>query len=93
MELDDTLLALTHNGTIRINVPTGNSPTELAFDGAHIWVTNYEDGTVSGYAAASGALLATFPTGKGPQGVLFDGSAIWIANSNNATVTKIRVNH
>ena len=40
-------------------VGVGDDPTGVAFDGTHIWVTNYNDDTVSKIVAATGAVAAT----------------------------------
>jgi hypothetical protein len=37
----------TATGNILLTVAGGNSPNFVAFDGANIWVTNYQGSTVS----------------------------------------------
>src|SRR5579864_3510288 len=51
----------------------GSNPTGIAFDGAHIWVTNFGDNTVSEMQANDGTLLGTFSVGTNPYGLAFDG--------------------
>ena len=56
----------------------GTQPNGLAFDGAHIWVTNFGDGTVTKLLAADGTNFGTFTVGTHPQKVAFDGAYIWV---------------
>src|SRR6202167_3797130 len=53
----------------------GNEPNGVAFDGANIWVANFNDGTVSKLQANDGTVVGTFTIGAGvePFGVTFDG--------------------
>ncbi|MBT5850514.1 MAG: hypothetical protein HOH36_08780, partial [Acidimicrobiaceae bacterium] len=67
----------------------GNDPVGVAFDGTHIWVTNFNGGTVSKIVAATGVVAATIGVGDGPVGVAFDGTHIWTANYIDDTVSKI----
>ena len=52
----------------------------MAFDGAHIWVANFGDTSVTKLRASDGAFLGIFAVGGGPYGVAFDGTHIWVAN-------------
>ena len=70
-------------------ITLGNGPYGVAFDGTHIWVANYGDGTVSKIDAASGVVAATITVGNSPSGVAFDGTHIWVANYADDTVSKI----
>jgi len=63
----------------------------MAFDGANIWVSNNQSGTMTQLRARDGATLGTFGVGILPNGIAFDGVNIWVANSGNNTVTKLRV--
>ncbi|MEO8435804.1 MAG: hypothetical protein ABI596_12970 [Pyrinomonadaceae bacterium] len=47
-------------------VPSANG---IAFDGAHIWVTDSGSDTVIKLRASDGVVLATFTVGNFPQGV------------------------
>jgi len=60
------------------------------FDGAHIWVTNYGDGSVTKLRASDGATLGTFPVGYDfPTGIAFDGANIWVTNEYGVCVSKL----
>ena len=72
-------------------VTVGDGPRGVAFDGTHIWVTNYNDDTVSKIVAATGAVADTIGVGDGPIGVAFDGTHIWTANNWDDTLSKIPV--
>jgi uncharacterized protein (TIGR03437 family) len=61
----------------------------LVFDGANIWVTNYQNRSVTKLLASSGAVVGTYPVGVYPDGIAFDGANIWVANQNDGTVTKL----
>jgi YVTN family beta-propeller protein len=72
-----------------ISFPVGNNPNALAFDGAHVWVTNRTDNSVSKVRTFDGTLVATYPAGSQPIGIAFDGAHVWVANTSD-TVTKLR---
>jgi DNA-binding beta-propeller fold protein YncE len=61
----------------------------VAFDGAHIWVTNFGSANVTELSASSGATLGTYAVGTHPNGIAFDGSHIWLTNSGSANVSKL----
>ncbi len=68
----------------------GNFPAGVAFDGANIWVTNWEDGSVTKLLASTGAVVGTYSVGANPVGVAFDGANIWVANYNGKSLTKLQ---
>jgi len=72
-------------------IPVGNYPYEVAFDGAHIWVTNYNENSVSKIDIVTNEVVATVPVGTNPRGAAFDGAHIWVANSGDNSVSKIDV--
>lgn len=76
----------TETGTFAV----GDAPVGVAFDGAHIWVANNSDNTVTKLRASDGAEVGTFPVGFGPTGVVFDGAHIWVTNFGANTVTRLR---
>ena len=54
-------------------------PTGLAFDGAHIWVANYNGNSVTELNASDGSKVGTFKAGgdiNGPFALSFDGAHI-----------------
>jgi DNA-binding beta-propeller fold protein YncE len=67
----------------------------IAFDGAHIWVANYWDGTVTELNASDGSLVRAIPGSSwcpladseycdntNPTALAFDGAHIWVANAS-----------
>ncbi len=61
-------------------VRVGAQPTGVAFDGAHLWVSNNSSNTVTKVQPKNGTVLGTFSTGSYPVGITFDGANIWVAN-------------
>jgi DNA-binding beta-propeller fold protein YncE len=76
-------------GEIELTVEVGHNPIDLAFDGPHVWVTNWGSANAVKLRRATGTVQKVYPTENNPAGVLFDGTSIWIANSDSDTVTKI----
>jgi DNA-binding beta-propeller fold protein YncE len=70
-------------------IVVGTSPTEIAFDGANIWVVNSGTNNVTKLRSSDGALLGAFIAGTAPVGIAFDGVNMWVSNNN--TVTKMPV--
>jgi DNA-binding beta-propeller fold protein YncE len=69
----------------------GLGPIGIAFDGANVWVTNRDGGTVSKLRASDGKTLGTFSVVGSPYGVAFDGSYVWVAGSRGSS--KMRVSN
>ena len=70
------------------------SPTDMAFDGSHLWVTDVMHQTVVKLSVADGTTLGTFPMpSMNPHGngLACDGLAIWVGNSIANTVTRLRL--
>ena len=67
----------------------GATPTAICFDGASIWVANYNSNNVTKLNASTGAVQGTFAVGTQPYGICFDGASIWVANAGSANVTKL----
>lgn len=69
-----------------------NLPDGIAFDGTHMWVTNYLTSTVTEFNAADGKWIQTLRGGSygfdRPIGIAFDGSHLWVANSSGDSVTE-----
>lgn len=55
------------DGSMEGTFPVGQLPLYLAFDGAAIWVSNYNDNTVTKLQSSDGALLGTFPSARRPE--------------------------
>jgi len=78
----------------------GLYPYGVAFDGANVWVTNFDsntvtklqasDGTCNGVANPPGSDVAacSFAVGSFPIGVAFDGANVWVTNAGSGTVAK-----
>ncbi len=72
------------------NFAVGTAPVGVAFDGANIWVANFNSNNVTKLRASDGANLGNFAVGTNPIGIAFDGANIWVANVNSSNVTKLR---
>lgn len=63
-----------------LEIPVGGGASQIAFDGANIWVSRGIVGSISKFRANDGALLGNFNvTGGEALGVAFDGLNIWVA--------------
>ena len=79
-----TLLKLSAAGAILQTVTVGAGPGYPVFDGANIWVPNFEGTSVSVVRASSGAVLATL-TGNGMgnnHSAAFDGQRILVTGES-----------
>ncbi len=70
-------------------VALGTEPYAVAFDGVHVWVTNYNDNTVSEIDPSTATVINNFSVGKNPSAVAFDGMHVWVTNYNDNTVSEI----
>ena len=61
-------------------IPVGNGARGVSSDGAHVWVANWDDGTVSEIDASSGTVVNTIPVGSDPFGVSSDGTHVWVTH-------------
>jgi outer membrane protein assembly factor BamB len=75
-----------------VKFAVGNGPRRVAFDGTHIWVTNFSANSVSKLRASDGFVVANYPAGSGPVSIAFDGAFIWVGNPGigNGIVTRLR---
>lgn len=76
--------------TTAISLTVGSFPDQLAFDGAHIWVTNWGAGTVTKIRASDGAIIGAYAAGSHPNPIAFDGYHIWVGREDAPLVTKIQ---
>ncbi len=62
-------------------ITVGNTPHSLVYDGAHIWVSNYTDNTLTRIDPETNATttIDVSSLGTGPRHLDFDGANIWIA--------------
>jgi YVTN family beta-propeller protein len=72
-------------------ISAGAGPVGVAFDGAHIWVSNYADNSIKKINTTTDNVVASVSMGEGarPRGIAFDGAHIWVANSGNNRISKI----
>lgn len=75
---------------ITTQIPVGNGPYGIAYDGSDMWVVSQTDNSVTKLRASDGANLGTFPVGHAPISVAFDGANVWVTNRNDNNVTKLR---
>ena len=67
----------------------GTGPQGIAFDGAHMWVTNGLSDIVTELGPA-GNVLGTLPVGHSPVGIAADHAThMWVANSGSNNVTEL----
>ena len=64
-------------------------PYGISADGAHVWVTNPVEKTVSEMDPSTDLIEATIDVGVDPYAVSSDGSNVWVTNSGSDTVTEI----
>ena len=60
-----------------------------AYDGVHVWVTDFSAGKLL-KLDANGAILQTVTVGSGPQVPVFDGANIWVPNDFSGSVSVVR---
>lgn len=72
------------------NFTTGNNPTEIAFDGSDVWISNSGSGSVTKLKGSDGSLIGTYAVGNSPWDVAFDGANVWVVNTGSDSVTKLK---
>jgi YVTN family beta-propeller protein len=93
------LLTQTVNNGGRANVPVGAQPHGVAFDGSHIWVSNYNDtaaNSLSKIDPLTNTVVATTSLpglANNADGMAFDGKYLWVGaeDGSDAYVHKINV--
>ena len=76
---------------VATNITTGfNGPGDILFDGANLWVTDFNDNKLK-KLDATGNVIQNAPVGNNPQLPVFDGSNIWVPNAGDNSVTVVRV--
>ena len=72
-------------GEIILQFPSpGSSPSDLAWDGTHLWVADDGTDTVYKLDPSDGSVLSFFASpGAQPRGMVWDGTHLW--HSDNAT--------
>ena len=69
----------------------GQGPTEMAFDGGHIYVANSGSNSVSMINIGADTVSATIPVGDTPMGIAvnLNGTRVYVANQGSNTVSVI----
>ena len=80
--------------TIRLqrDITVGNAPSAIAVSADSLWVTNFEDDTVTRIvitAPGQTPTLTTIPVGDGPIDVAFGEGGVWVVSSLDRAVTRI----
>jgi virginiamycin B lyase len=73
----------------RVRVAVGAGPKDVIYALGSLWVTNFNDGTVSRVDPVAARVVATIPVGQGPITALEAGNAIWVANYLGGSVSRI----
>jgi DNA-binding beta-propeller fold protein YncE len=86
------LFKLSAAGAILQTVAVGANAQFAGFDGANIWVPNFDDNSITVVQASTGAVVATIVTNannllNGPEAVSFDGERVLVTNNGGNSVT------
>jgi YVTN family beta-propeller protein len=79
----------TAGGAIAAQVPVGSSPSGMAAGARSVWVTNYNDNTVSRIDPETRDVVQTIPVDSTPSGIAVGAGAVWVANTFSDTVSRI----
>jgi YVTN family beta-propeller protein len=60
-------------------IPVGRNPTAVATGFGSVWVTNYDDGTVSRIDPATNQVVATIEVGPHPDHIAGGEGGVWVA--------------
>ncbi len=74
------------------DITVGNAPSAIAVSADSLWVTNFEDDTVTRIAITAPGqtpTLTTIPVGDGPVDVAFGEGGVWVISSLDGAVTRI----
>jgi YVTN family beta-propeller protein len=74
---------------ITAQAPVGASPSRVAIGAGAVWVTNFDDRTVSRVNPDTHEVQQTIQVGSGPSGVAVGNGAVWVANNLDGTVSRI----
>jgi hypothetical protein len=65
---------------------------DIAFDGTHLWVTNFARNSVTELNASDGSLVRVLSGARyrfsRPSGIAFDGTHLWVTNAAGNSVTE-----
>jgi peptide/nickel transport system substrate-binding protein len=85
----DSVGAIDPANGISADVPLGSSPSSMAAGDGSLWVSNYNDNTVSRINPATHALMQTIPVDSTPSGIAFGDGDVWVANTFSGTLSRI----
>ena len=74
------------------DITVGNAPSAIAVSADSLWVTNFEDDTVTRVAISAPGqtpTLTTIPVGDGPVDVAFGEGGVWVVSQLDRAVTRI----
>jgi YVTN family beta-propeller protein len=74
-------------GSITGAVPLAASAGQVAAGAGSVWVTNFDDHTVS--RIERGVVRQVIPVGRGPGAIAVANGAVWVADDLDGTVTRI----
>jgi len=78
---------LAEENTVIATITVGDKPNDIAFDSANnrMYVTNYNDDTVSVINTANNSVIATITVGDNPHGIAFDSAnnRMYVVNAND----------
>jgi DNA-binding beta-propeller fold protein YncE len=76
-----------------VRVVGAGSYDAIAFDGTHLWVTNYGGSSVTELNASDGSWVRTVSGGSygfsAPDAIAFDGAHLWVTNHGGGSVTEL----
>ena len=72
------------------SVAVGSAPDHFAFDGDHMWVTNYFTNNLYKIRASDMAVVAIYTTVTNPNPIVFDGAHLWVASETSGELAKVR---
>jgi YVTN family beta-propeller protein len=72
-------------------VPVGAVPSAIAVGRGVLWVTNFNDDTITRITVAEGGVRTTraFPVGDGPVDVAVGEGGVWVASRLDRTVSRL----
>lgn len=76
-----------------VSLRSFDHPGAIALDGAHVWIADNSDDSVTEISETTGAVIRIIrlggPTPYGPFAVSSNGSRVWVAYDNGFTLTEI----
>jgi predicted Ser/Thr protein kinase len=73
----------------RKSTPIGLGKHRVAYGAGQVWITNYDDGTISQNTRALDNAATVPLTVRGPQGIAVSGTTVWVAANLDDAVVRI----